>query len=478
MATVYLARDTELERPVALKVLAESLGDDPAFRARFLREARLAARLVHPHVVQVYDIGENERGLSIVMEYVDGGTLGDELRRRERLPLAEAVEVATQVCSALQAAHAERLVHRDVKPQNILLRSDGIVKLADFGIARSLAATRHTEIGTVLGTMAYLSPEQARGEQVTAAADLYSLGVVLYELLTGQIPFPASSLGELVRKRELGEFTPPGGLVPMPAALSDAVVACLAVSPNARPSSAGELARRIAGAIDEPLTVPLTSGTLPAATEIVPLGDELEQERHEYANRRARILAAVRRRPVAILAVLVLAAGAVLAAMAVSGSGTKHGSAAAPARHSRAAKSTVRTTAKTRTTAARQQAATPAEAITEARAAIFRAESAGALDPAVGDDLDHRLDDVARSLAGGNTRDASNQAADLTRHLRDLASDGGPTGVALSAIEQPIERLAALLPVTAAAPAPHVPPGHVTGHGHRGGKGPKGPRHD
>ena len=142
---------------------------------------------MHPNVVQVYDVGEDARGPFIVMEYVDGETLADELARRGPLPPAEVVSIGIQVCSALEAAHAEQLVHRDIKPRNILRRrGDSQVKLTDFGIARSLAATQHTEIGTVLGTAAYLAPEQARGEHVTAAADIYSLGVVLYELLTGR----------------------------------------------------------------------------------------------------------------------------------------------------------------------------------------------------------------------------------------------------------------------------------------------------
>ena len=188
MATVYLAHDTVLGRPVALKVLAEHLAGDESFRARFLREARLAARIAHPNVVQVYDAGGDEAGLFIAMEYVDGESLAEELARRGRLSAGEVVDLGRQLAAALAAAHAAGLVHRDVKPPNVLRARDGTVKLGDFGIAHSHDSTALTAHGSVLGTAAYLAPEQARAEPVTGAADLYALGVVLYEALTGRWP--------------------------------------------------------------------------------------------------------------------------------------------------------------------------------------------------------------------------------------------------------------------------------------------------
>ena len=416
MATVYLARDRELERPVALKVLSDSLAADPAFRARFLREARLTARLVHPNVVQVYDVGEDERGLLIVMEYVEGETLAAELGRRGRLPPAEAAAIVIQVCSALQAAHSERLVHRDVKPQNILRRTDGVVKLADFGIARSLAATRHTELGTVLGTAAYLSPEQARGEPVTAAADLYSLGIVLYELLTGEIPFGAASLSELVLRRELGEITPPGELAVMPAALNDAVLACLAPRPEDRPASAASVARLLAAAVGEPFTAPFPDTAIPPATEILPLEPEGELVRHEYANRRARILGATRRRPLAAVLGLValLALGALLSAALSGRGGSRH---TATAHAARKPPVTTRAALTTPTIALRSPPVTPTDSIAGARAAIVQAETTGQLDARAGDDLVRRLDEIARSLSSGAGQDAARKIAVFARQL-------------------------------------------------------------
>ena len=169
MATVYLAHDEELHRPVAIKLLAERLAGDADFRTRFLREARLAARLSHPNIVTVYDAGEAEDGRPyIVMEYVPGTTFAE----LGQIAPGEAVELAIQASRGLAHAHTAGLVHRDVKPQNLLLREDGTVKVADFGIARAAETTALTQVGTVLGTAAYLSPEQALGEQVTAAADI------------------------------------------------------------------------------------------------------------------------------------------------------------------------------------------------------------------------------------------------------------------------------------------------------------------
>ena len=175
MAVVYLAHDEELRRRVAIKVLAEHLAEDDNFRARFLQESKLAGRLSHPNVVQVYDAGETEDSPYIVMEYVPGDTIA----QRGKLSYRDAVPLALQACAGLQHAHAAGLVHRDVKPANLLVREDDVLKVADFGIARAAELTRLTQHGTVLGTAAYLSPEQAAGEEVTTATDIYSLGAVV-----------------------------------------------------------------------------------------------------------------------------------------------------------------------------------------------------------------------------------------------------------------------------------------------------------
>jgi eukaryotic-like serine/threonine-protein kinase len=248
MATVVLAEDSQLGRRVALKQLADHLADDPEVRSRFVREARLAARLSHPNVVAVFDAGEEDALPYIVMEYVEGETLADVLKRERRLDPAAAVDVALQACGALQHAHDAGLVHRDVKPGNLLVRGDGTVKIADFGIARAAEATQVTDHGTVLGTAAYLAPEQARGEQTSPASDVYALAAVLYEMLAGRPPFEFDSLADLVRLQERTIVKPPGASP----ALDAAVLRALSADPAARPASAAAFADELRAATATP----------------------------------------------------------------------------------------------------------------------------------------------------------------------------------------------------------------------------------
>jgi eukaryotic-like serine/threonine-protein kinase len=244
MATVQLAMDTRLERYVAVKLLAEHLAEDASFVSRFRREALAAARLVHPNVVQVFDFGLDEATHRnfIVMEFVDGPSCAEILRERGTLPAAEAVDILAQSCRGLDYAHRNGVVHRDVKPGNLLLNPDGMVKLADFGIAKAAEQSDITKVGSVLGTAAYLAPEQARGEPAGPASDLYALGVVAYQLLAGRLPYDAASLTDLARLQDAGPPPRLDELEPgIPAALALAVARALHRDPAERYADATEM---------------------------------------------------------------------------------------------------------------------------------------------------------------------------------------------------------------------------------------------
>ena len=242
MSSVYKARDRLLERNVALKVLHPQYSDDAEYVERFRREARSVAQLSHPHIVTVIDWGEDGGQQFIVIEFVDGENLKQLIGRIGPLPVRRAVELALEIADALAFAHDHGLVHRDVKPQNVLLTPDGDAKVTDFGIARSLDVERGvTQTGTVLGTSNYLSPEQASGQPVTPATDVYSLGVVLYELLTGDVPFPGENFVAVAMKH-INE--PPPDLTArrpdVPLRLVAAVERALEKDPSRRFQSMGE----------------------------------------------------------------------------------------------------------------------------------------------------------------------------------------------------------------------------------------------
>jgi eukaryotic-like serine/threonine-protein kinase len=241
MATVHLAFDQRLERYVAIKLLAEHLADDATFVSRFRREALAAARLVHPNIVQVFDFGfdESHHQHFIVMEHVEGHSCAELLRDRGHLDVDEVMEIVAQACRGLDYAHRNGVVHRDVKPGNLLVADSGAVKLADFGIARAIDQSSITQVGSVLGTAAYLAPEQARGEEAGPRADIYSLGVVTYQLLSGRLPYEATSLSELALKQQRESPTPLDELNPsVPPELAQAVAMALALDSESRPADA------------------------------------------------------------------------------------------------------------------------------------------------------------------------------------------------------------------------------------------------
>jgi serine/threonine protein kinase len=243
MGEVYLAHDEVLDRDVALKVLRSRYAGDEEFAERFRREARSAASLSHPNIVQVYDRGEAEDGTSyIAMEYVPGGTLKEQIERRGPFGARETAAVGAQIADALGAAHERGVIHRDIKPQNVLVTASGDLKVTDFGIARSASAVTSSASGAIFGTAGYISPEQAMGEPVGPRSDLYSLGVILYEMLTGELPFTADNSIAVCMKHVTEPLRPPRLLNPgVPEGMDALVVKLLAKNPAGRYAGATEL---------------------------------------------------------------------------------------------------------------------------------------------------------------------------------------------------------------------------------------------
>jgi len=242
MSTLWRAVDQQLDREVAVKILRPQYSADPGFAARFRQEARAVASLAHPNIVSVHDYGTDPDGTTqyIVMQLVEGRDLAAILHDRGRISSDDAVEVAIAVASALEAAHRRGIVHRDVKPGNILITDDGDVKVTDFGIARAVSEASMTVTGTTLGSVHYFSPEQARGDEVTGRSDVYALGIVLYEMLTGHRPFEGDSAAGVALKR-LTE-NPPRPMVaghPLPAGLEAILRRALEREPDKRFPDAG-----------------------------------------------------------------------------------------------------------------------------------------------------------------------------------------------------------------------------------------------
>src|SRR4051812_2685025 len=250
MATIYRATDTGLGRDVALKILRPEYLRDPDFSARFRQEAQAAASLSHPNVVTVYDYGEDPSGPYIVMELVDGEDLATIMRRSGTLPPRQVARIGAGVARALAAAHARGLVHRDIKPGNVLIGKDGQVKVVDFGIARAISEAQVTLPGTTLGSVHYFSPEQARGESATAASDIYSLGIVLYEMLVGSRPWEGDSAASVALARLSGPIPDPMVVRPsVPPDLASIVRRALALDPKDRWASASVMADALDGTL-------------------------------------------------------------------------------------------------------------------------------------------------------------------------------------------------------------------------------------
>ncbi len=272
MSSVHMATDLTLERTVAVKILAEHLSDDERFVARFRREALAVAKLIHPNIVQVYDTGIDRGRHYIVMEYVEGRSGAQILQKHGPLDAETTAEIGAQACAGLDYAHRRGIIHRDVKPGNLMIMGGPVdggaqltVKLTDFGIARAVEQTRITQVGSVVGTAAYLSPEQVRGEEATPATDVYALGVVLYQFLTGRLPYEGSTLAELAVRQQNERPLPPSTYNDeVSETLGAAVLRALEGDPARRYASASELAGGLElGLQGEDVTLPPGEGATP-----------------------------------------------------------------------------------------------------------------------------------------------------------------------------------------------------------------------
>ncbi|HET7719005.1 MAG TPA: Stk1 family PASTA domain-containing Ser/Thr kinase [Acidimicrobiales bacterium] len=345
MAEVYVAEDQLLNRTVAVKVLFPELAHDEAFVERFRREARAAASLNHHNIVSVYDFGEDEGSWFIVMEYVEGRNLRDVIRSEGPMDPSRAAELGAEVAAALAAAHAQGIIHRDVKPANVLIAADaGTVKVADFGIARAAGARQGlTMPGTVLGTATYLSPEQAQGAEVDFRTDVYSLGMVLYEMLAGKPPFTGDS-PVAVAYQQLSQTAPPPSThnADVPPALDAIVMRAMAKNPDERQATAEEIREElltIERAVGGPdATAFIAPPPAPDATAVIAGGSTsvlpppAVDPEPPVTRRPAGVVSddVYRRRRAAVIAGLALAALAVIALLVLLGGDDDKGTVTVP----------------------------------------------------------------------------------------------------------------------------------------------------
>ena len=429
MATVWRARDEVLGREVAVKVLSAQYAADPGFLARFDREARHAARLSHPRLVTVFDSGVDGDMPFIVMELVAGPTLRQVLDQAGMLPAGEAVRIAAAVCEALEVAHAAGLVHRDITPANIVLAGGGEVKVLDFGIARADGGTGVTGTAVVLGTAAYLSPEQASGRPAGPQADLYSLGCVLFEMLTGAPPFSADSAVGLAYRQVHDDPGPPSARRPgLPERLDQITARLLAKDPAARPASAAAARAGLLAALTPDATAVLT----PPAGGPVP---SVPARRRRWRPRPAEaVLAAALAASLAALAVVLLA-------------GPPGHPQASPSPAHQAATRQLHTPPASRA-AAHPQASTlpPAAAAAAAFIGDLQAEVAdGQVTPQAGQDLFSHLQQLLFGPPGQNPQQIQQQYQQLVQAYDQRQSQGQITGPAAARLRHALAALGAAL---------------------------------
>ena len=441
MAEVYLATDRVLDRPVAFKVLGGWLANDATFVERFRREALAAARISHPNLVAVFDAGSEDGVHYIVMEHVPGETLADVLRKEGRLHPNRATRIAASVADALGVAHAARIVHRDVKPANVMLTPDGRTKLMDLGIARNIDGESITHASSILGTAGYVSPEQARGDPVDHRSDIYSLGCVLYEMLTGRQPFEAQDPLAMAYKHVHEAPVPPTSLEPsIPPALEAVTLRAMEKEPAARFQSVEEMA----AALDD-RTAPVAPVTATTPMPAVPVTTPLPTAHPDNLPRRAD---RVRRRRPLVPFLLGLAALALLGGVAFAlfgddptGLGGPAGSPSPSAFLSPSLSSS------------RSPTPLPVDSVEEAAAALDALVADGLANdrvtPDAAEEIRKRLSDALEKFREGDTEKAIEELGDLRDKVQELVDEREIDHSQEQKLDKAIEDLAAQMSLAA-----------------------------
>jgi serine/threonine protein kinase len=415
MAEVYVATDRVLDRSVAFKVLGSWLANDSTFVERFRREALAAARISHPNLVAVFDAGSEDDVHYIVMEHVPGETLADVIRKEGRLDPDRATKIAASVADALAVAHAARIVHRDVKPGNVMLTPDGRTKLMDLGIARSIDGESITHATSILGTAGYISPEQARGDPVDHRSDIYSLGCVLYEMLTGRQPFEAQDPLAVAYKHVHEAPVPPTSLESsIPPGLEAVTLRAMEKEPAARFQTVADVASAL-----EDRTVPVAPVT--ATTPMPPITGTtpLPEARTDTLPR--RVDRARGRRPLVPLLLVLVALGLVGGlAFALFGGDPPSGRAGPPGSPSPSVSSSP-SSSRSRSTSPTPP---PVDGVQEAVAALEGVVARGVSDGTITDkaakEIQKGLDEALYEFTGGDTEKAIEKLGDLERKVDDL----------------------------------------------------------
>ena len=440
MAVVWLATDRVLDRDVAVKILREQFAADPVFRERFTREALHAARLSHPGVVTTFDAGVDEGTAYLVMEAVQGRTLHEVLTTNGPLPVGQAVAIAADVCDALAAAHRAGIVHRDIKPGNILISDSGRTRVFDFGIARVDGLATLTQVSTVIGTPAYVSPEQAAGGEAGPQSDLYAVGCVLTEMLTGSPPFAAETPVAVLYRHIHDPAPVPSRTRPeVTSDLDLAVLHLLAKDPALRPSGAAAARAELLAA------APAAQGdtrVLPTATKVLPVAALAPQTivvEPDHVSAYALADPGLRRRTSRLAAVAMVLVAAVIAfavtmaflAGRTSGAAASPPGAASPSRSSSPAASSAASTASSPSAPAASapglsvaSASSVVEAVAAFRAVVAAAQGGGLVDAAAAQRMLAAADDVANAQDKGKGKPADKRARELSDLVARSVSDG------------------------------------------------------